>query len=211
VCQDYAVHGRTFVHFNGLQSTIRNGDVGLFPGIPPALTIFSANYPNYVNGGEIYAASEAFADSVTANHASFLAVQAAGVTITAEIGGLTFLPGTYRSAGVTGALNIAVDTFVTLDGNNEPNPTFIFQAPTALTVGANVYFILKNGARIGDVFWALGTAATIGADATLPGSILAGSSITFGKDSELEGCALAQEAVTFENGGYVTSGNYWES
>jgi hypothetical protein len=203
VCQDYAVHGRITVSFDGLQSTIRNGDVGLYPGTTPATTIYSAVYPNYVDGGPIYAASETFADSVTANHDAFLEVRVDGVSISNEIGGLTFTPGTYRSADT---LSVAVSTIVTLDGNNETNPIFLFQAPTALTVGSNVHFILKNGARFENIFWTLGSAATLGAYATLPGSIMAGKSITFGEGSELIGCALAQESVTFESGGYVTSG-----
>jgi hypothetical protein len=201
VCQDYAVHGRSKVTFDGRQSTIRNGDVGLYPGT----SITSAVYPNYVDGGPIYAASETFAETVTANHDAFMEVRADGVNITDEIGGSIFTPGTYRSAS---AFNVAVNTIVTLDGEDEPNPTFLFQAVTALTVGANVHFLLINGARFENVFWALGTAATLGAYVTLPGSILAGTSITFGEGSELKGCALAQVAVTFESGGFVTSGSY---
>jgi hypothetical protein len=199
VCGDYAVHARTTVTFDGAQSTIRNGDVGLFPGT----SITYVEFPNFLNGGPIYAASEAFADSVTANHVAFLEVRADGVSIPNEIGGLTFTPGTYRSAD---AIGVAVNTNVTLDGNNETNPVFLFQAPTALTVAANVDFILMNGARFENIFWALGSSATLGTYITLPGSILAGKSITFGEGAELKGCALAQVAVTFESGGYVTSG-----
>jgi hypothetical protein len=203
LCQDYAVHARGKVAFDGAQSTIHSGDVGLF-NPDPAATIYNANPTIYLDGGPVYAASESFANSVTANLAVFLALP--GNTTAVEIGGTTFLPGTYRSSG---ALNIAVNTVVTLDGNNETNPTFIFISPTeALTVGANVNFILKDGARFENIFWVLGTAATLGAYITLPGSILAGTSITFGEGSGLEGCALAQVSVTFEASGFVTSGKY---
>jgi hypothetical protein len=205
VCGDYAVHARETIRFDGLQSTIHSGDVGLYPGTTPATTIYSAVDPNYVDGGPIYAASEAFADSVTANHAAFLEFRADGVNITNEIGGVTFTPGTYRSADAIGA---AVNTIVTLDGNNETNPVFLFQAPTAMTIGSNVDFILKNGARVENIFWVLGAAATLGAYITLPGSILAGTSITFGEGAGLNGCALAQESVTFESKGFMTSGKY---
>jgi hypothetical protein len=205
VCQDYAVHARLTVKFDGLQSTINSGDVGLFPGTTPATTIASAVDPFYVDGGPIYAASEAFADSVTANHAAFLEVRADGVNIANEIGGVTFSPGTYRSVDAIGA---AVNTIVTLDGNNETHPVFIFQAPTAMTIGANVDFILNDGARVENIFWVVGSAATLGAYISLPGSILAGKSITFGEGAGLDGCALAQESVTFESKGFMTSGKY---
>ena len=103
-----------------------------------------------------------------------------------EIGGVTFTPGTYRSDS---AINLAAGSVVTLDGQNDPNPTFLFQAGTALVTGADSYFILKNGAKAQNILWALGTAATLGARSTLEGSILAGSAITFGAQSEVRGCA----------------------
>jgi hypothetical protein len=203
ICGDYAVHARKTVRFDSAQSTINNGDVGLYPGTTPTTTIYSAVYPNYVDGGPIYAASASFADSVTANHAAFLEVRADGVNITNEIGGVTFTPGTYRSADAIGA---AVNTIVTLDGNNETFPVFLFQAPTAMTIASNVDFIMKNGATFDNIFWVLGTAATLGAYITLPGSILAGESVTLGEGAEVKGCVLAQKSVTFESKGTVTSG-----
>jgi hypothetical protein len=109
-----------------------------------------------------------------------------------EIGGLTFTPGTHRSDS---AINFAYGTVVTLDGRNETNPVFLFIAGSTLVTAADTYFILKNGAKAENVRWALGTAATLGANSVIEGSILAGTSITFGTKSKLYGCALAQAAV----------------
>jgi len=64
---------------------------------------------------------------------------------------------------------------VTLDGLNEANPVFRFQAVSTLVTAANTYFILKNGARAENVVWALGAAATLGTNSVLEGSILAGA------------------------------------
>jgi hypothetical protein len=196
VCQDYAIHARTTVTFAGTVTTIRNGNVGLFPGT--SIT----GVPNYVNGGPIYAPSTAFAGLVSLNHAAYMLARPDGVNIsnTTEIGGSIFTPGTYRSD-----TNIAISSVVTLDGLNEANPTFLFQAGTALTSLANVYFILINGAKPQNIFWALGGLASLAANTTLPGSILAGAHIALAEGSELLGCALAQTAVTF-SGGAVTSG-----
>jgi hypothetical protein len=97
---------------------------------------------------------------------------------------------------------------VTLDGNNEANPVFLFQALSTLVTAADTYFILKNGAKAENVYWALGTAATLGANSVVEGSILAGTAITFGMNSELHGCALAQSAVTFESEGYIEPNHY---
>jgi hypothetical protein len=84
-----------------------------------------------------------------------------------------------------------------------PNPEFLFIAGSTLITAADTYFILKRGAKAENVLWALGTAATLGANSTLDGSILAGTAVTFGSQSELHGCALAQSAVTFESEGSV--------
>jgi hypothetical protein len=122
-----------------------------------------------------------------------------------EIGGLTFTPGTYRSGS---AINLAYGTVVTLDGLNNPNPDFLFIADSTLVTAADTSFILINGAKAENVYWALGTAATLGANSVLEGSILAGTAITFGTKSELHGCALAQSAVTFESEGSVELDHY---
>ncbi len=97
---------------------------------------------------------------------------------------------------------------VTLDGLNEANPVFLFQALSTLVTAADTSFILKNGAKAENVLWALGTAATLGANSTVDGSILAGTAITFGTKSVLHGCALAQSAVTFESEGSVDAKYY---
>ncbi len=72
-----------------------------------------------------------------------------------------------------------------------------------MTTGADCTILLINGAQAKNVLWALGTAATLGANSVLEGSILAGTAITFGTKSVLHGCALAQSAVTFESEGSV--------
>jgi hypothetical protein len=200
VCQDYAVHARTTVTFDGAQTTVWKGNVGLFPGT----SITNVVFPNFVEAGAglIYTPSTSFAGLVLANHAAFMLARADGVSInTTEIGGLTFTPGTYRSGSF-----IAISSVVTLDGLNQTNPTFLFQALEYLATVPNVYFILINGAKPQNIFWALGEAALLSGGITLPGSILAGTNIAFGAGAEVQGCALAQTAVTFAGTGSVTSG-----
>jgi hypothetical protein len=148
--------------------------------------------------------SSDFAASVLVAHAEAMTVRADGKAMDIEIGGKTFTPGTYRSGS---SINFAQGT-VTLDGRNEPNPIFRFQAVSTLVTAANTRFILKNGAKAQNVLWALGTAATLGANSVLEGSILAGTAITFLTKSKLNGCALAQSAVTFASEGSVELKHY---
>jgi hypothetical protein len=149
--------------------------------------------------------SSAFAASVQAAYAAAMVVRSDEIVIAIEIGGETFTPGTYRSDS---AINFAYGTVVLLDGLGDPNAMFLFQAGSTLVTAADTYFVLRNGAKAENVLWALGTAATLGANSVLEGSILAGTAITFGTQSELHGCALAQSAVTFESEGSVELNHY---
>jgi hypothetical protein len=202
LCENFAVHARTTVTFDGAVSTVYGGDVGVSPG-----TSITGSYTFDVDGknaGQVVLDSSAFAASVLTAHAEAM-MQEPSVHMDIEIGGLTFTPGTYRSGS---AINFAYGTVVTLDGQNEANPTFLFIAGSTLVTAANTSFNLINGAKAENVYWALGTAATIGANSVVEGSILAGTAITFGTESELHGCALAQSAVTFESGGSIVTNHY---
>jgi hypothetical protein len=153
--------------------------------------------------GEVVSDSVSFAAHVLDAHTE--AMQEPSGPMDIEMGGEIFTPGTYRSES---AINFAYGTVVTLDGLNEPNPVFRFIAGTTLVTAADTYFNLVNGAKAENVLWVLGTAATLGANSVLEGSILAGTAITFGTQSKLNGCALAQSAVTFESEGSVELGHY---
>jgi hypothetical protein len=198
VCQNYAVHARTTVTFAGLNSNIHKGDVGVSPGT-------SITGPYLIDNGVVLYDSANFAASVLTAYDAAVIQRYNEKVIAIEIGGKTFTPGTHRSGS---AINFAYGTVVTLDGLNEPNPEFLFQAGTTLTTAAGTYFILKNGAKAENVRWVLGTAATLGANSVLEGSILAGTAITFGTDSKLHGCALAKSSVTFESQGTVYGTHY---
>jgi hypothetical protein len=168
------------------------GDIGVSPS-----TAIAGNYA-IAPGGQVHVDSASFAASVLDAHS--VAMLVPGTAMAIEIGGLTFTPGTCRSGS---AINFAAGTVVTLDGMNEANPVFLFIAGSTLVTAANTYFILTNGAKAANIVWALGSAATLGADSVLEGSILAGTAITFGTKSEMRGCALAQSAVTFASRGHV--------
>jgi FtsP/CotA-like multicopper oxidase with cupredoxin domain len=193
VCKNYAVHARTTITFDGVATRVQSGDVGVSPGT--AIT----GTPQ-LKSGDIVADSAEFAASIKLAHAATLG-KVGGESMPLEIGGLTFTPGIYSS---TSTITIAAGGKVTLDGLNELHPKFLFQAATTLGTGANTRIVLKNGARAENVVWALGTAATLGANSVLEGSILAGTAITFGAQAEVRGCAVAQSAVTFATKGSVS-------
>jgi hypothetical protein len=108
--------------------------------------------------------------------------------IVADLGGTTKLPGVYctgSSIGVTGTL--------TLDGNGDQNATFVFQAGTDLTTAGSV--VLINGAKAKNVWWQVGTSATLGTSSQWKGNIAALTSITLVDNATLVGRALARNGA----------------
>jgi hypothetical protein len=118
--------------------------------------------------------------------------------ITTNLGGTTMSAGVYCSAtgiGVTGVL--------TLDGGGDPNAEFVFQAGTGLTTAGDV--VLINGAQARNVYWLVGSSATIGTASQWKGNIIALTSITLVDNANLIGRALARNgAVSLGTGNTIT-------
>jgi len=94
--------------------------------------------------------------------------------------------------GITGTL--------TLDGGGDPNAVFVFQAGSSLTTASASSVVLINGAQACNVFWQVGSSATLGTGTLFKGNILAFSSITDSGGSTIEGRLLARgAAVTLNN------------
>lgn len=185
----FAVLAGTTVTNTG-PSTI-NGNLGVHPG-----TAVSGFPPGTVNGSIHTAdavAQQAKTDLVTAYDDA--ASRGPAVTVAGDLGGLTVTNGVYRSAsslGLTGTL--------TLDAQGNADAVFIFQAGSTLTTAAGSRVNLVNGAQSCNVFWQVGSSATLGAGSTFTGSILALTSITLGDSVTLNGRALARNgAVTLNN------------
>lgn len=112
-----------------------------------------------------------------------------------DLGGLTLGPGVYNdptSFGITGTL--------TLDAMGDPNAVWIFQAGSTLITAANSTVLLMGGAQASNVFWQVGSSATLGTDSEFAGSILAFTSITLTTGATIDGRALALNgAVTMDS------------
>ncbi len=137
------------------------------------------------------ASAAAYTDATAAARGTPVPVPTVAV---GDIGGETLYPGLYSavSIGITGP--------VTLDGQNESNPVFIFQISSTLISGTSSEVVLKNGATAANVFWAVGSSATLGPSSINKGIILAYTAITFNSGATLEGRALAQNAAVVFGG-----------
>jgi hypothetical protein len=172
---------------------IINGDVGLSPvgsqGIPPDKINGTIH-----NGDPI--AAQAQLDLTAAIIAASPAQLPGGINVGAELGGKTLVAGVYQSP--SGSYGITGD--LTLFGG--PDDVWVFQMASTLTVAVSGRVILTGGAQARNIFWQVGSAATLGTSSVFEGTIMAYSSITMNASSTLDGRALAQNgAVTFNGDG----------
>jgi methionine-rich copper-binding protein CopC len=173
-----------------------DGDVGLNPGTA------QGNPAEQVNGS-IHVNDQASADARAALLNAYNEVVNRADTfapLPANIGGMTFTPGLYTSASSLLISGVGQTNTVTLDAEGDPNAVFIFQMGTTLTTGAGAEIILVRGAKASNVFWQLGTSATIAANTIFKGSVLASVTITVGAGSAIDGRLLAGAST----GGSVT-------
>ncbi len=174
--------------------TVVAGNLGVMPG--NAITGFAGiapGGPGTVTG--------------TINAANILALQAqneltaaynaaAGTASTATKNG--DLAGQILFAGVyTASSSLLINGTVTLDAQNNPNAQFIFQIGSALTTATGSNVLLINGAVPANIFWQVGSSATLGTTSSFSGNILAMQSISLGTGTSFQGRALARTgAVT---------------
>ena len=168
--------------------TVVTGDLGVWPGtsvtsFPPGIV----NGTMHVNDPAAQAGEAALA--IAYNDAAGRV--GAFTPAVGNIGGLVFTPGLYRSGGST-AISGGGD--LTLDAQGDPNAVFIFQIASTLTTSSGFGITLKGGAKSSQIFWQVGSSATIGTGSHFAGNILANTSISLLSGSVLDGRALAGAA-----------------
>jgi hypothetical protein len=96
---------------------------------------------------------------------------------------------------------------LTLDAKGDPNAVFIFQIGSTLTTSASNQIILAGGAKPANIFWQVGSSATLGGGSVFQGNLLASVSITVNSGATVDGRLLAQGgAVTLVDNGITIPG-----
>lgn len=182
--QSFAVLGAT-PNVNNTGPTIVTGDLGVSPaaavvGFPPGTVI-----------GTIHAADATAAGAQSANTTAYgvLAGEACNTSfgVPTDLAGMTLAPGVYcfaSSAANTGLLQ--------LDAMGNANAVWVFQIASTLITGSASTVSIINGGQACNVFWQVGSSATLGTTTTFVGNILALTSITLQTGASLSGRALAQ-------------------
>lgn len=170
--------------------TTLNGDIGTYP--TTTMTVTGSLTINGVNHGGDAVTQQAKTDLV----AAYINAAGQGPTspIVADLGGQTLLPGVYNSASSVGLTGNLI-----LDGAGNPNAVFVFQAGSTLDAASGSLVSMIGGAQSCNVFWQVGSSATIGTGASFQGTIIALTSITLKTGATIVGRALARNgAVTMD-------------
>lgn len=188
--QPFAVLGASAVTNTG--SSVITGELGIWPNNASSVT----GFPPGTSGATHFADAVALG-AQTALTAAYnnLAGQPVTVDLSGQnLGGLTLTAGVYNfstSAQLTGTL--------TLNAQGDPNAIFIFKTGSTLTTASNAVVSVINSGNNCNVFWQVGSSATLGTGTTFAGNILALTSITLTTGANVSGRVLARNgAVTLD-------------
>ena len=179
----FGVLGGSTVSSTVNEGTDVTGDIGVWPG--SSIT----GFPPGIYTGTEYAddavAQTAQGDLTTAYN--YAAAAPGGAVLPADIGGETLAPGVYKTTSAQPSLGITGN--LTLSGSG----TYIFQIVSTLnTAAGNSQVILAGGAQSANVFWQVGSSATLGTNTIFQGIIMAQASVTLTTGATLDGSALAR-------------------
>ncbi|KAK4984757.1 hypothetical protein LTR66_008380 [Elasticomyces elasticus] len=167
--------------------TVVGGQLGIYPNGVTSITGFPPGISGTVHGADAVA-KQAQADATTAYNAAMTLASTKALT-GQDLGGMVLPPGVYTfssSAGLTGIL--------TLDAQGNPNAQWVFQIGSTITTASASSVVLINGANACNIFWQVGSSATLGTGTMFAGNIIALASITVTTGSS-------------NNGGLINSGS----
>ena len=171
--------------------TVINGDLGVSPGTAVV------GFPPGVINGAIHTGDAAAAMAKTDLLAGQLDASSrlGAATLPGDLGGLTFTPGLYKNS-----TSVMISSgALTLDAQGDADAVFIFQMGSTLTTSPGTQVVLAGGAKASNIYWSVGTSATLGVNSIFKGVILAEVSITVNNGATHDGTLLTKTgAVTLE-------------
>lgn len=189
---EFAVLGSVGVSNSG--PSVLTGDVGISPNTASSVTGLDGGQGSVIDGDEHYGeevAALARQDAgIAYGIADSLTPQSLDIT---QLDGLTLSPGTYAG----GAVDLAVNGDLAFAGSDRS--VWVMQVQSTLTINANTAMTFSGGASACNVFWQVGTSATLGGGADFAGTIVAQESISLVAAATVQGRLLALTgAVTLD-------------
>jgi len=170
-----------------------NGDLGLSPGISVT------GFPPGMLAGTQHIADPATAQAqldLTAAYNDAAGRTLGAIALAGNLGGMTLAPGLYKS---TSSLEISSGD-LTLDAQGDANAVYIFEMASTLVTTTGRKVILAGGAQAANIYWQVGSSATLGVSSVFKGNIMALASITANNGASVDGRLLARTAaVTLDN------------
>jgi hypothetical protein len=199
---DFGIIAGTAITNNAGFSKINNLDVGLYPGVRSSITGFP---PAIIVNGSLHASDDltplgiaalllqAKTDLTSAYLYAEGASSPAPIGVSGDQGGKTLAPGIYNSTSTL----LIQNGDLTLNAQGDVNAVWIFQIASSLTTvgGAGGNIILSGGAQAKNIYWQIGSSATLGGYTIFKGNILALTSITMGVYSVADGRMLARNGA----------------
>jgi hypothetical protein len=188
-----AVAGAGLTNSNSGGMTTLNGNVGLYPTATCLGDGSPCTTTNPTITGTLYAADTGGTAAQAKTDLDLAYVDATSLppgTVEADLAGQILAPGVYTSGST---MTIAAGGTLTLDARGDANAWWVFQVGSALTVNNSAQVLLTNGAKAANVFWAVGSSATIGTGAEFKGTVITLASNSLGTGSMVVGRMLCRD------------------
>jgi hypothetical protein len=190
-CANFSIQAGTSIAFSGaIQTNVTTGNVGVAPGT--SITGTPQLGAGYTTQSASVAAQNCAANETTA-YGTLTGLNCTNLLANSDLSGVTLLPGVYCTG--SGFLTLKATT-LSLDAQGDANAQFIFQTATTFITSTNTQVNLLNGTLVKNIYWQIGSSATLGASSSFVGQILAGASITVGNNVTVVGRLYAQAGVT---------------
>ena len=195
-------------------SSILTGDVGLYAGssvtgFPPGIILGTVHVDDGV-------AQRAQTYAKTAYNFIYAQTPPTLLTSVTGLDGLTLVPGVYKAKTSLSLAQLGSATLI-LDGKNNPDAAWYFQVGSTLVTGAGGVATIQmiNGGKACNVYWQVGSSATINEDvqpsSVFLGSVIALVSVTIGSGT-VQGSMIARGgAVTISTASNITAQNFCRS
>ena len=198
---DFAILGGSGVSNTGT-STVITGDVGSFP----TATINGLLPSNVI--GTLYTSADPIVglakDALTVAYNDAQSRSLDAISLPGQLGGLTLAPGLYVNSSTSGISGTGANGILTLDAGGDANAVWIFKMGSTLITDAGTSIVLAGGANAANIYWSVGTSATLGTNSIFYGNILADQAITLTTGAVLNGRALTRIAQVTLDSNIVT-------
>jgi hypothetical protein len=197
-CANFSILAGSSVSFGGGVTTVHTGNVGVAPGT--SITGSPVLAAGYSTGSASVSSINCKADAVTA-YGYLKGITCTNTLANSDLSGVTLSAGVYCTG--SGFLTLKT-TILYLDAQGDANAQFVFQTASTFITSTATSINLINGALAKNVFWQVGSSATLGGTSSFIGQIFAYAAITVNVNVNVVGRLYCGTDATFAGGNSIT-------